>query len=170
MAEFKAKQVTREYTQCFLATPERVFPLLCPTREYEWVEPWKCELLRSASGFAEADCVFRTGSPEDGSEEVWVVSRYEPNTRLDCVRVDRRRVMSYSITLEATGDGTTTARNVQVLTALNEEGNQALDAQGDESLVFEMRLGEVMLNHFLATGKPLPLNDAIAAAKKSDDQ
>jgi hypothetical protein len=105
-----------------------VFPLLSPTREYEWIEPWKCELIRSASGFAEANCVFRTRSPADGSEEVWVISRYEPNKRIDFVRQDERRVMFYSIDLEANGDGTTTARNTQVLTTLNEEGNRILNA------------------------------------------
>ena len=41
MSEFKAKKMTRRFTQQFVGTPERVFPLLCPTREYEWIEPWE---------------------------------------------------------------------------------------------------------------------------------
>lgn len=167
MAKFTPKQVTRQYTQRFQARPDKVFPLLCPTREYEWIEPWECELLRSASGFAEANCVFRTRSPEDGSEEVWVVTRYEPNTRIDFVRQDGRRVMSYAITLEPNADGTTTARNIQVLTALTEVGNRLLDGQGDEAFAFEMRMGEAMLNHYLTTGKRLPIAEAVEQAKKT---
>jgi hypothetical protein len=167
MTQFKPKQVTRHYTQRFLAGPEKVFPLLCPTREYEWIEPWECELLRSESGVAEANCVFRTRSPEDGSEEVWVISRHEPSRRIDFVRQDRRRVMSYSIILEANADGTTTARNTQVLTALTEEGSRLLEGQGDEAFAFELRMGEAMLNHYLTTGKRLPIAEAIEAAKKT---
>jgi hypothetical protein len=31
---------------------------------------------------------------------------------------------------------------------------------------FEMRMGEAMLNHYLTTGKRLPLQDAVAIASK----
>ncbi len=24
------------------AAPDKVFPLLCPTREYDWIDSWKC--------------------------------------------------------------------------------------------------------------------------------
>ena len=37
MADFQGKRVTREYIQTNCAPPERVFPLLCPVREAEWV-------------------------------------------------------------------------------------------------------------------------------------
>ena len=37
------------------ATPERVFPLLCPVLEYRWIPTWQCELLHSDSGVAEED-------------------------------------------------------------------------------------------------------------------
>ena len=45
------------------ATPDRVFPLLCPVREYEWIPGWECDVLHSVSGVAEEDCVFRTRFP-----------------------------------------------------------------------------------------------------------
>jgi hypothetical protein len=167
MTDFKAKQSTRQHTQHFGAAPERVFPLLCPTREYEWIEPWECELLRSDSGFAEANCVFRTGVLTDGVEDVWVVSHYEPSKRIDFVRFDGRRVMSYSIVLEAAANGTTTAHNTQVVTALNEEGNRILDAEADDAFAFEMKVGEMLLNHFLTTGKKLPIAEAVEAVKLS---
>ncbi len=167
MTDFKAKRITRSYIQHFQAAPDKVFPLLCPTREYEWIEPWKCELLYSTSGYAEKNCVFRTRFPGDSSDEAWVISRYEPSDRIDFVRVNGQRVMSYSIILKANDDGTTTAHNTQVLTALNEEGNQVLNTASDESFSFEMRMGEAMLNHFLATGQRMPLADAVAAAQKA---
>ena len=166
MIRFKAKKMTRRFTQRFLGAPKRVFPLLCPTREYEWVEPWECELLRSDSGFAEANCVFRTSVLTEGVEDVWVISHYEPSKRIDFVRLDGRRVMSYSIVLETAADGTTTAHNTQVLTALNEEGNRILGGEADDAFAFEMRVGEMLLNHFLTTGKKLPIAEAIEAVKR----
>lgn len=169
MSEFKAKQVTRQSDQHFLAAPERVFPLFCPTREYEWIELWECELLRSDSGHAEADCVFRTGVLTDGVDDVWVVSHYEPTKRIDFVRNDGRRVMSYSIVLEAAADGTTIVHNTQVSTALNEEGNRLLDEATGEAFETEMRLGETLLNHFLATGERLPVVEAVEAMKRGGE-
>ena len=167
MNEFKAKKMTKRFEQHFLGTPEKVFPLLCPTREYEWIEPWECELLCSDSGFAEANCVFRTSVLTDGVEDVWVISHYEPSKRIDFVRFDGRRVMSYSIVLEAAADGTTTAHNTQVVTALNEEGNRMLDGEDDDAFASGMRVGEMLLNHFLKTGKKLPIAEAIETVKLS---
>jgi hypothetical protein len=167
MSEFQAKQVTRRYVQRLQARPERVFPLLCPVREHDWIESWACEVLHSVSGFAEKGCVFRTRFPGDSSDDVWIITRHEPNRRIEFVRVNALRVMTYSIRLRPEEDGTTSADNEQVLTALNEEGNRFLDAMPDEAFPLEMKRGEAMLNHFLRTGQRLPLGEALARAKAS---
>ena len=59
------------------AAPERVFPLLCPVREAEWLPGWHAEVLHSASGVAELGCVFRTRD-EGGRERVWSITRHDP--------------------------------------------------------------------------------------------
>jgi hypothetical protein len=59
------------------APPERVFPLLCPVRETDWLPGWQAEVLHSRSGVAELGCVFTTRD-EDGRQRIWTVSRYEP--------------------------------------------------------------------------------------------
>lgn len=59
------------------APPGRVFPLLCPVREAEWLPGWRAEVVHSRSGLAELGCVFTTRD-EDGRERVWTVSRHEP--------------------------------------------------------------------------------------------
>lgn len=151
--------------QQFQASPDKVFPLLCPVREYEWIEPWQCELLYSDSGMAEKNCVFRTRAPGEPSDDVWVISSYEPNSRIEFVRVNALRVMTLAITLTDDGDGATRALNEQLLVGLTEEGNQSLDGMAKDFL-FEMRMGEAMLNHYLTTGTRLPLQDAIAFASK----
>lgn len=34
------KRVRHSYTQSLIAPPGKVFPLLCPVREKEWVSDW----------------------------------------------------------------------------------------------------------------------------------
>jgi hypothetical protein len=165
MTDFIPKKIRSHFAQQFQALPGTVFPLLCPVREYEWIEPWQCEMLHSDSGIAEKNCVFRTRMPGEPSDDVWVISHYEPNTKIEFVRVNALRTMCLSITLTDNGDGTTCAVNEQLLIGLTEEGNRALDKMA-ESFSFEMRMGEAMLNHYLTTGKRLPLADAVAMASK----
>ena len=74
---FQSKRIAHEYTQTNSASPERVFPLLCPVREAEWVPDWQYRLIYSESGIAELGCVFTTRD-DDGSETTWVVTEYAP--------------------------------------------------------------------------------------------
>jgi hypothetical protein len=141
-------------TQHLLASPDKVFPLLCPTREYEWIEPWKCRMVHSQSGFAELDCVFVTDSPNEG-EDVWVVSLYRPNEEIQFVRSNGLRVIRYSITLTGKGDGTTKAEWRQVLTGLNDEGNRLVASVTDEAYQQRISVLERRLNHYLTTGEML---------------
>ena len=138
--------------------PARVFPLLCPTREYDWIEPWDCELLFSRSGYAELDCVFATAFPGDASDtggpEVWVCSRHEPDARIEFVRVGAHRAMRYEITLAPEGDGTR-LRWRQVVTALDAEGDREVAALDETAYAGKMRMLESMLAHYLDTGECL---------------
>lgn len=165
MSNFRAKKIKSSFIQQFQAPPDKVFPLLCPVREYEWIEPWQCEILHSDSGIAEKNCVFRTRLPGETSDDVWVVCRYEPNTRIEFVRVNVLRTMSISIALTDNGDGTTRAVNELLLVGLTEQGNQALN-ELSKNFSFEFSMGEVMLNHYLTTGNMLPLQESVAIASK----
>jgi hypothetical protein len=135
--------------------PEKVFPLLCPVREFEWIESWACEMVFSRSGVAELDCVFQTDFADDGPQDTWVISRYEPPERLEFVRINAVRAMRYAITLSREGDSHTRAEWKQVLTGLNVEGEKVLKALTPEVYAEEMEMLERMLNHFLATGERL---------------
>jgi hypothetical protein len=165
MSNFTPNRIKSSFVQRFLAPPSKVFPLLCPVREYEWIEPWRCEMLHSCSGIAEKNCVFRTRAAGDTSDDVWVISAYEPNIRIEFVRTNALRVMALSIALTDNGDGTTKAMNEQLLVGLTPEGNEALQNMAG-GFSFEMRIGEAMLNHYLTTGKLLPLQEAVASASK----
>jgi hypothetical protein len=72
----KPLRVTRTYTQRLVAAPEKVFPLLCPVRETDWIQGWDPVLVVSESGVAEADCVFTTAA--EPTDAVWYITRHEP--------------------------------------------------------------------------------------------
>jgi hypothetical protein len=152
--EFSALRSIKTAKQHLLATPDKVFPLLCPTREYDWIEPWKCRMVHSKSGFAELDCIFVTDFPNEG-EDVWVVSVYRPNEEIQFVRSNGRRVIQFRITLTDNGDGTTTAEWTQMFTGLNEDGNRLVASVTDEGYRQRILERERQLNHYLTTGKML---------------
>lgn len=103
-----ARSITREDAFCVAAKPEKVFPLLCPVLEYDWIPGWSCELLNSSSGVAELECVFRTERTDSGSQ-LWVVSRYEPPSCIEftCFNSGTQHVMRLGIRLEPTPEGGT---------------------------------------------------------------
>jgi hypothetical protein len=63
MTTFRGNRVVHEFTQTNPAAPEKVFPLLCPVREGDWLLGWKYRLIYSDSGVAELGCVFTTPNP-----------------------------------------------------------------------------------------------------------
>jgi len=153
-AQFEAKRCFLMAEQQLNSTPENIFPLLCPTREYEWIETWKCDLIYSDSGLAELCCIFKTNFPRE-KEEIWITNLFEPNKLIQFLRVSEKLVIRYTINLSANEKGDTTAIWVQVITALNEEGNQYIEACSNVEFGKNIKGLEKMLNHYLETGKML---------------
>jgi hypothetical protein len=141
-------------TQTLLGTPEQVFPLLCPVREYEWLEDWHCNLIYTESGIAELDCIFTTEFPGEGGTETWVVSDYVPSEKIEFVRFNSLRTIRYTIRLEPDGSGTKAVWE-QVITGLNEAGNEWVRGYKDEKFEGIIRRLEKQINHFLTTGRML---------------
>lgn len=152
--DFTAKRCFLSAHQHLNFTPEKIFPQLCPTREYNWIKFWKCELIHSDSGFAELDCVFITHFPGD-ENETWVVDRFEPNELIEFVRTTESRVIRHSIRLRNNGNASTTLFWQQIITALNENGNKYVESCSNEEFGQEVKALEKMLGHFLETGEML---------------
>lgn len=157
--KFLSARVTISYDMLINSSPEKIFPLICPTREYDWIEPWSCNLIFSYSGFAEQDCVFQTDFRGDGGLETWVVARYEPNKLIQFIRSNRIKVIRYTISLVDNKNGTTTATWEQLITGLNDEGNKFVFEYSDEKFLYEMRNLEKMLKFYLETGEMLKMED-----------
>lgn len=118
MPAFTALRRIHQCTQTNDAPPERVFPLLCPVREAEWVPEWKFRLIYSDCGVAEDGCVFTTPN-EAGPETVWMVTHYDPaNFRIAFAWVEPGRVATQLwIALEPAPGGKTHAHIRYIYTA-----------------------------------------------------
>ncbi|WP_147819640.1 SRPBCC family protein [Salidesulfovibrio onnuriiensis] len=148
--------VRRELTEEMIvqATPETVFPLLCPVREYDWLDQWECELVWADSGHAEDGCVFRTWYPGMGGKDTWMVSRFEPGQAIEFVRMNPSRAMRYCITLHPEGRATRLVWR-QVHTSLDELGRSLVENLDKGAYAGQIKWLEANLNHYLETGECL---------------
>ena len=145
----------RSYTMNINGTSDQVFPLLCPVREFDWIQPWQCEMVYTDSGIAELDCVFKTSFPDDGPEDTWVVSRYEPPKCIEFVRINALRSIRYCIELVQQENGNTLAEWKQIITGLNSDGDNFVGGLRDEAYHGKMRALQNMINYYLETGNML---------------
>ena len=152
MARFEGKRVVREHVQTNPTAPEKVFPLLCPVREAEWVPGWEYRLICSKSGLAELGCVFTTPN-EDGSVATWMAIEYEPPRRVGFVWVWPQMVAArLRFELEPAG-GKTRLHARYEYTGLSEAGNKEVERYTEEWFAAKMKKFEAALNHYLTTGK-----------------
>ena len=147
---FHAKTIVLTATMLLQHSPEEIFPLLCPVKEYDWIEHWKCDLLYSESGVNELGCIFRTAFPEQ-EEEVWVTSRWEPSSRVEFVRNGANKVILFSIALEPTDAGTKLVWS-QKLIGITEKGNAMIEAANPEEFSNMVAALENMIDYYLKHG------------------
>lgn len=155
MSVFKAKRVIQSCEVRILAPAARVFPLLCPVREFEWIELWSCDLIYSDSGVAEHNCIFQTDRVGEG-KRTWVVSRYEPNKAVEFVIFQQDLgVIKMDLYLSENGDGTSNLRVMYTITGLNKAGNAAIVDLPKDLIRQRWTLLETAMNHYLQIGEML---------------
>ena len=140
-----------ECQQVIESTPQAIFPLLCPVREYDWIPEWDCKVIYTESGVAEPGCVFQTDREADGGLDTWVISRHEPDRRIEFVRTNPLRVIQYDIRLEPLGDHETRLVWAQLITALNEQGDRLVGSLWEEDFVQAVAKLEELMNAYLAS-------------------
>jgi hypothetical protein len=153
---FRGTRVTHQFTQTNCAPPARVFPLLCPAREADWVPGWQYRLIYSKSGVAELGCVFTTPN-EDSSETTWLVTEYDPSAfTIAFAWVNPGLVAAQiSIRLEATQAQETAALIRYTYTGLSEQGNREVERYDQAWFDHKMKSWQAAINHYLRTGKKI---------------
>jgi hypothetical protein len=147
-------RVSHTYRQRLQSTPEAVFPLLCPVREVDWANGWLPDLVISASGVAESDCVFVT--PGDLANSIWYFTRHEPETFfVEMLKITPGvTACRLSIQLAAEGNGCV-ADVTYTHTSLGPAGDEFVAKFTTEYYREFMQVWEKELNHFLTTGRKL---------------
>jgi len=153
MSEVRKDSVTVTAEMNLKFPAKDIWPLLCPVREYDWIEDWDCEMVKSDSGVNELGCIFHTGSHAQGDFDTWVANRFEPLERLEFVRMNALRVIRYEILLFSNEEGTRMMW-IQHITPLSEEG-QVFVKRWTEMYKQNMEQLEKMLDHYLSTGTML---------------
>ncbi len=151
----KPNKIRHSYTQTLIAPPEKVFPLLCPVRETEWVPDWNPELVISNSGVAETGCVFVT--PASPQNAIWIITHYDPEKyTLEIHKITpNHTVGKLEIVLADDGVGGTKAEVAYSYTALSPEGEAFLEEFTKEWYRGFMERWEQALNHYLSTGEKI---------------
>ena len=162
MTAFKSYRVVHEYTQTNQAPPDKVFPLLCPVRESDWLPGWQYRLIYSDSGTAELGCVFTTPTPPNSAggraaETTWIVTEYDPSAfRIVFVWFDPGLVVTeINIQLTPAEQGTTRTRIRYRYTGLSPEGNRELATHDRKWFEAKMQNWENTINHYLRTGEKI---------------
>ncbi len=155
-APFTAKRITRTYRQTINATPDRVFPLLCPVREAEWLDGWRYSMIYSQSGLVEEGAVFST--PTDGDEDtVWICTRHDPAQRV--VEFTRFTYASRVCVLRiavSPRDGERSSVDVTyTYTAITAAGNVSIEGFTEHTFLGAVTFWERSMNHWLETGERL---------------
>ena len=155
-SSFQANHITRSYEQTINAAPSKVFDLLCPVKEAEWLDGWDYTLLYSKSGLAEEGCVFL--SRQEGEKDtIWMITKRDVQSReIEFVRATpESRIARLTIAVDEKEAQVSKVQITYVLTALCEEGNTFLEAFTQENFEAAMKFWEKSMNYYLQTGETL---------------
>ena len=146
-----SRRIQRTFVHHVEAPRERVFPLLCPVREHEWIEGWSADVVFSRSGVAEDHCVFTTD--HGGERTTWVINAHDPRGgRVSFTLFERDHVQRLDVAVFDETPSRTRLEWTRTYTALNDEGAMALEHATGAALDARMVKLQSSLRHFLATG------------------
>ena len=144
-----AARVVRTFVQHIHATPEEVFPLLCPELEKAWLPGWDYRMIHSTSGVAEHGAVFET--PHAMGTTRWLVTAHEPPKRVAFARWQPDgMVVCIEIALGRHHAGTTAVCIEYSYTPTDEASRAILGASTEQEWLDNMAHWERSMNAWFA--------------------
>ena len=148
-----SRRLVRSFVQHIHASPEDVFPLLCPEREKEWLPGWDARMIYSLSGVAERGAVFE--SAHAAGQTCWIVTEYDSPRRVAFARWQPDGVVVHiEISLGRHHESGTAVCIGYTYTALSEEGATALAAMTPEGWLKNMSFWQESMNEWFANREP----------------
>ena len=154
--EFSPQRITREYRQTINVKPDKVFPLLCPVREADWLDGWRYNMIYSESGLVEEGAVFST--PYQGEEDtVWIVTHHDSKTyKVEFVRFTHNsRTCILKISVRSKDDISSYVDVSYTYTGITPAGNDFVDDFTEDAFLEAVTFWEKSMNYFLETGERL---------------
>jgi hypothetical protein len=153
---FISRRITREYRQTIRAAPQIVFPLLCPVREAEWLDGWRCHMIFSASGLVEEGAVFSTPS-EGEADTVWIVTRHDPKAhRVEFARFTHAsKTCILKIDVTPKGKSHSYVHISYTYSGIAPSGNDFIEKFTEKAFLESVTFWEKSMNYFLETGEKL---------------
>ena len=147
------KRVLRTYTQTLIGNPSKVFALLCPVREADWIDGWDPLLVLSRSGVAETDCVFVTSAQPQNA--IWYITRHEPDRLVEMIKVTPG-VTACKLQIEVRASASGSQATIAYMhTSLGPEGDAFVESFTEAFYDKFMRDWEARMNHYLKEGTAL---------------
>ena len=145
------------YTQTIHADPEKIFPLICPVKEAEWLDNWAYDLHFSESGSAEKGCTFSTSHNGRKNDTLWYISEYDSkNMRINFVYfIPNIRITDIQLIIKALDKSCSNVFIDYTHTSVSPEGDKNVAAMTEPDFIKHMKLWEDSVNHYLKTGTKL---------------
>ena len=146
-------RTTRAFVQHIHASPEQVFPLLCPELEKAWLPGWDYRMIHSESGVAEPGAVFET--PHELGSTKWLVTEHEYPRRVSFVRFQPNDlVVQIRIMLGRHLDGATAVCIEYTFTPTTDASRAILAASSEQQWLDTMAKWQGSMNSWFANQPP----------------
>lgn len=153
MSANASRRIVRTFVQTIQTTPGRIFPLLCPAREKEWLPGWDARMIWSASGVAERGAVFETRN--EAGRTLWIVTEYDPPRRVAFARWQPEGIVVHiEISLGRHHDESSAVCISYTYTAADDAGATALAGITEESWLRTMSFWQESMNAWLEKTRP----------------
>ncbi len=155
-SEFKAKRIKRTYRQTINGTSDKVFQLLCPVREAEWLDGWWYNMIYSESGLVEEGAVFSTRYDGE-ADTVWIVTKHDSKTyEVEFTRFTHNsRTCVLKIAVKSKDENRSYVDVSYRYTGITPAGNDFIDNFTEEAFLEAVIFWEKSMNYFLETGERL---------------
>lgn len=162
---FQSKRIVSHHVEKIKASPEQVFPLLCPVEEYKWIDGWQYEMVYSDTGAVENNCVFKEEKTSPILYDLavpthWIVSLYDPEKyRIQFVLLaGTMAIAKVDVEIQGLGEKLSSIAWTFTITSLSEEANRIISASTEQKAKLILSILGKSLKHYCETGELFRLN------------
>jgi hypothetical protein len=142
------------------SSKDKIFPLLCPVKEYEWFNDWKCTMVYSETGVAENNCIFYTkmGFPLFKRQVFQVINYVADENITFLIFINNMATIKFGAMLEHLSNESCKMTVFYKATGLSRFGNFFLKVKGKKEMENNTRNIEMDLVYWLQNNKKRPTN------------